>query len=375
MGHVRDAMRKFESEEPPREDAAKSDVAAGAEGGPSAVLRAVRQSKREKEGGGGEGGGSGGSGGSGDTGGAGEGGGDGGGEGGGRASGGGSGCGVGGACGRPVAAAVAAGMGGAGAGVSGVSGGSGISGEGGGVAVATARAGGASHAAGNGNGERGFAETAVVQRERGSMISEQYRIMRTNLLAKFEGGRICVMVTSAEANEGKSVTTVNLALALAELQEGRAIIVDCDLRKGRLAKLAGVDQTPGVTEILHGRAVLRDCVRGTGVANLDVLPAGHLEPDEVGELLGRPELAELICGLRRQYEFVLVDTPPVNMVSDVGMIGRCANEALMVVRMNRTSRESVNKAMRLLRAVNVNVAGLALTHQKYFIPGYLYKYS
>lgn len=220
-----------------------------------------------------------------------------------------------------------------------------------------------------------FAETAVVHAERGSMISEQYRIMRTNLLARFEGGRFCIMITSAEANEGKSVTTVNLALAMAELQEGRTLIVDCDLRKGRLAKLAGVDQTPGVTEILHGRAALRDCLRSTGVSNLDVLPAGRLAPQEVGELLGRPELAELICNLRRQYEFILVDTPPVNMVSDVGMIGRCASEALMVVRMNRTSREAVNKAMRLLRAVNVNVAGLALTHQKYFIPGYIYKYS
>lgn len=220
-----------------------------------------------------------------------------------------------------------------------------------------------------------FAETAVVHGERGSMISEQYRIMRTNLMAKFEGGRFCTMITSAEANEGKSVTTVNLALAMAELQEGRTLIVDCDLRKGRLAKLAGVAQTPGVTEILHSRATLRDCLRSTGVSNLDVLPAGQLAPQEVGELLGRPELAELICNLRRQYEFILVDTPPVNMVSDVGMIGRCANEALMVVRMNRTSREAVNKAMRLLRAVNVNVCGLALTHQKYFIPGYLYKYS
>ncbi len=330
MGHVRDAMNKFDSEtvEPKRPNGGgKSESDSGAR--PSAVSRAVQQAERERE----------------------------------QSSyaAGLDACSVG-SRGqnfsaseglaednvKPVAAAIAAG-------------------------VATRRS--SSTVSTKAQPAPRFAEAAVVQREKGSMISEQYRILRTNLMARFEDRRFCVMVTSAEAGEGKSVTTVNLALALAELQEGRTLIVDCDLRKGRLAKLCRGPEAPGVYEVLRGQAELRTALHPTGVPNLDILPAGRLSPNDAGELLGRPELAEMVCALRRQYEFVLVDTPPVNRVSDVGMIGRCAGDALMVVRMNRTSREAVNKAMRLLHAVNINVAGLALTHQKYFIPNYIYKYA
>jgi Mrp family chromosome partitioning ATPase len=106
-----------------------------------------------------------------------------------------------------------------------------------------------------------------------------------------------------------------------------------------------------------------------------VLPSGEARGDEVGELVTRPEMDEMTADLRRRYDYVLFDTPPMNVVAETGMIGRSVGEALLVVRMNKTRRESVEKAIRLLHSANVKLAGLVLTHRTYQIPEYLYRYT
>ena len=103
--------------------------------------------------------------------------------------------------------------------------------------------------------------------------------------------------------------------------------------------------------------------------------AGKTSVEEVGGLVSRPELDDMVRYLQRNYDYVLFDTPPVNTLSDAGVVGRVAGEALVVVRMNRTRRESVREAIRHLEAVSVKIAGLVLTRQKYYIPRYLYRYS
>lgn len=220
-----------------------------------------------------------------------------------------------------------------------------------------------------------YSKVLTAHHDRGSTLTEQYRALRTNLMAQYPNRRCCLMVTSAEAGEGKTVTTLNLGLVLAEQQECRTVVVDGDLRKARVGHYLHLKNHRGLAEVLRGEASLKEVVQPTVYPNLFVVPAGQTRPEAVGELFGRPELDEAVHELRREYDFVLIDTPPINVVSDAGMLGRAADEALVVVRMNKTHRESAEKAMRLLHAVNVKVVGVVLTHQKYYIPDYLYRYS
>jgi len=221
----------------------------------------------------------------------------------------------------------------------------------------------------------GFSPSLVAHYDRGGMVTEQYRVIRTNLMAKFPEHRFCTMITSAEPNEGKTATTLNLGLILAESQDCRTVVVDCDLRKGRVASFLGVKRGPGFVDVVRGQAKLKDVLRSTEYPGLDILTSGQIQPSEIGELLTRPEVPELLNELRQRYNFVLVDTPPVNEISDAAIVGRHVYGALLAVSMFKTHRESVRRAIRMLRAVNIEVLGMILTKQKYYIPRYLYRYS
>ena len=215
----------------------------------------------------------------------------------------------------------------------------------------------------------------MAHHDRGGRVAEQYRTLRTNLLAQHVDAGFCMLVTSAEVGEGKTVTSSNLALVLAEFQDRRTLIADCDLRKGTVAKLLKGKTSPGMADLLRNEGTLKDAVQRTFYPNLFFISAGQVDQQEVGKLVGQPEFHEIVGKLRREYDYVLLDTPPVNSLSDAGILGRAVGEALLVVRLNKTHRESVERAIRLLHAANVKIGGIVLTHQKYFIPGYLYQYS
>lgn len=226
----------------------------------------------------------------------------------------------------------------------------------------------------NANGK--YAEVLRAYHEPGSDRAEEYRSLRTSLLANATHDRVCCVVTSAEPEEGKTVTCLNLAMVMAELVDRRTIVVDLDLRKkDRMAGLLSAAPSPGMSDMLRGEQRFADCRQPTAYPNLSFLPAGVMSSARVGELVGRPELEDIVTELRREYDFVIIDTPPINRFSDASVIGRTAGEALLVVRMNRTRRESVNKAIRLLHAGNVPISGMVLTHQKFYIPKYIYRYS
>ena len=220
----------------------------------------------------------------------------------------------------------------------------------------------------------GYSPLLMVHHDRGGTIAEEYRALRTHLLTECGDRGFCYMLTSAEGGEGKTVTTFNLGLVMAERQDRRTILVDCDLRKGKLSGLIKAPRSPGLTDVIRGKAALADVIRPTVYSNLFLVPAGEVSNQEVGELVTRPELHETLAQLRKQYDYVLLDTAPVNIVAETAMIGRAVGDALVVVRMNKTSRDTVSHAIRLLRAAGVNVAGIVLTHRKFHVPRYLYRY-
>ncbi len=231
----------------------------------------------------------------------------------------------------------------------------------------------------------GYAPELVAHGDRGGRLAEEYRALRTNLLAQYEDSRFCLLVTSAQGGEGKTVTCLNLAFVLAEMVDRRTVVVDCDLQKSNVNALLRQSASPGLAEVLRGETPLAEALRETTCENLHILTAGRVEEDETGELMGRPELEDLIGGLRKDYDFVLLDTPPVHVAgskrqygrsishSTAGILGRTAQDALLVVRMNKTRRESVEAALRQLRAAHVRPVGLVLTHQRHVIPECLYR--
>ena len=220
-----------------------------------------------------------------------------------------------------------------------------------------------------------FSELVVAHHDRGGGIAEEYRSLRTNLLARSASGKFGYIITSAEAGEGKTITSLNLAVVLAEQAERRTIVIDGDMRRARLAKMVEITPGPGLGEVLRGQTTLSQAVRTTPYPNLFFLPTNRCDQHEIGELLGRMEREELFADLRRQFDYILVDTPPINIASDAAILGQSVGEALLVVRMNKTRQESVEKAIRLLRAANVDLSGMVLTHRKYHIPNYLYRYA
>ncbi len=220
-----------------------------------------------------------------------------------------------------------------------------------------------------------YSPVLMPHHDRGGAVAEQYRALRTNLLARATNDKICTLITSADPGEGKTVTCLNLAMVLAERQEFRTIVVDCDLRKGKVAELLGQPKAPGLANLLRDQVTLKDVIRPTAYPNVFFIPSGEILPEQVGELITRPKMEDIFTDIRRKFDFILVDTPPVNSVADAGIIGRSVAEAILIVRLNKTSRDSVDRAVRLLHAAEIKVSGMVLTHQQYFIPNYLYRYS
>ncbi|MBT3279582.1 MAG: polysaccharide biosynthesis tyrosine autokinase [Phycisphaerales bacterium] len=221
--------------------------------------------------------------------------------------------------------------------------------------------------------DKTFSELLVSHHDRGGAIAEEYRALRTSLIAQAGGERFCYMVTSAEPGEGKTVTTINLGLVLAEWADKKTILVDFNMRNGRkMAKMLHGNIGPGMAEMLRGEATLNEVIQPTPYDNLFFISAGDVKPGEIGNLVSHGELEELVIDLRRIYDFVIFDTPAINQIADAGMLGLSAGEALLVVRMYKTRRESVETAIRLLEASNVKFGGVVLTDRKHFIPDWLY---
>ena len=212
----------------------------------------------------------------------------------------------------------------------------------------------------------GYSPVLAAYHDRGGRPAEEYRALRTNLLARNPAKRFCCAVTSALGREGKTVTCLNLGFVMAELIERRTIVVDFDLRSGRLAQLMKVKPQPGVADLLRqGDEIdLSEVIQPTVFPNLHLIPAGEAALSEIGQLFANPHLEVLVKTLCRDFDHVLLDTPPLCFCSEAAMVAHAVGTAVVVVRMHKTRRDMVEKAIRLLRAANVKVAGLTLTGRR-----------
>lgn len=188
--------------------------------------------------------------------------------------------------------------------------------------------------------------------------AEAMRRLRTNLMfVDVTTGKHSVVVTSAVPGEGKTTTAANLGLAMAD-SGTRTLLVDADLRNPSVARTMGLEGSVGLTTILLGDAQPADVIQQWGDTELYVLPAGQIPPNP-SELLGSEPMKDLMSTLSRDYDFVLIDSPPILPVIDAVVVERLSGGLLMVVGVDRTRKSDLASALKQLSTVGATVSGFA----------------
>ena len=188
--------------------------------------------------------------------------------------------------------------------------------------------------------------------------AEAYKLLRTNLMFSFSGEQKCrvVGVTSAIEEEGKSTVICNLAYSVS--QSGASVLlIDGDLRKPTIASKLGVNRVPGLTNLLVSREDYKKFIQQSAHApSVDLLTAGDIPPNP-SELLSSGRMQEVIQQMCKDYDYILIDLPPVTVVSDALAISKNLDGAVMVVRGGVSDQQMLAEALRQLELVNVPVLG------------------
>jgi succinoglycan biosynthesis transport protein ExoP len=206
-----------------------------------------------------------------------------------------------------------------------------------------------------------------------SAISEAFRDVRTSLVysAPNQESRAYV-VTSAGPQEGKTTASTNLAIALANSGK-KVLLVDSDLRKPRIHKTFGVDGGRGLTNCLVGQNSLQECVVQTEIENLSIMPSGPIPPNPA-ELLGSRKMKELISELKKAYDTVIFDSPPVVVVTDAAVLAAECDGAIQVIWAGHTSRKLVELGKEKVEAIGARITGVILNNVRSSHSGYYYYY-
>ncbi len=207
------------------------------------------------------------------------------------------------------------------------------------------------------------------------MMKEAYKALRTNVAFSLPGsGAKCIGMTSSGRGEGKSYNSVNTAIAFAQIGK-RVMLIDCDMRLPTVASKLGVRSKPGLSDLLVGEARLEEVVR-RDVEGVDVMPAGSIPPDPTG-LLESPEIERLLEQLRKVYDYIFIDLPPVNTVADATIISRCVDGFLLVVRHDKTENKEIAEMLRRMRMVGAKLLGFVyndvpVDDKRYYKKAYYY---
>jgi exopolysaccharide transport family protein len=208
-----------------------------------------------------------------------------------------------------------------------------------------------------------------------SQMAESYRALRTSLLLSNLGAPPkVIMVTSALPQEGKTTTSINCAVVLA--QKGiRVLLIDADLRRPSIHKTLGMGPRSGLSNVLTGSATLQQAItRSPTLPNLDVLPAGTPPPNPA-ELLASANMRDVLQELRGQYDHIVVDTPPTLSVTDAVVLSPRADAIVLVIRSGQTTKQALRRSRDILMQVNAKVSGVLLNAVDLSSPDYYYYYE
>jgi capsular exopolysaccharide synthesis family protein len=175
--------------------------------------------------------------------------------------------------------------------------------------------------------------------------AEQYRALRTRILHAGEKRHIqAIVVSSAGVMEGKTVTALNLAWLLAQTDGVRALLIDGDLRNPCAADYLGIDAPAGLSEVLAGETTLAETIIKLEPSGLHLLPGGTVR-DNVAEILSGPKFSKLLAELRRMFDYIIIDAPPLGIFTDATVLIGRADGALMVVRSGKTRYAALDRVL------------------------------
>jgi succinoglycan biosynthesis transport protein ExoP len=213
-----------------------------------------------------------------------------------------------------------------------------------------------------------------------SLASEAYRTIRTAILLSQAGEPPrTILISSAQSSEGKTTSSINLAASLASAG-GRVVLIDADLRRPGLTRHFGLPSGgPGLVEIITGQASIKDVAIPEILKRVTVIPSGRVPPNPA-ELLGSKEMIVTIQKLSEEYDYVIIDSPPILPVTDSVILSRFVDGVVLVVKGASTPRKVVRDAKTRLEAVGARFLGAILNDvdltggDYYYYNRYYYSY-
>lgn len=197
----------------------------------------------------------------------------------------------------------------------------------------------------------------ILTSKSGFFMREAYKTLRTNVnfaLADAEGSKV-ILVTSAMQSEGKSLTALNLAISLAQT-EAKVLLIDCDLRRPKMSRLLGISSNVGLSNLLMDPQKLNGIVLKHERLGISVILSGDIPPNP-SELLASVRMQNLVTALRSKYDYIIIDSPPVDMVIDSVVLAPLSDGVLFVVRAEQSERGAVIHAMEQLEYAKAKVIG------------------
>lgn len=195
-----------------------------------------------------------------------------------------------------------------------------------------------------------------------SSFAEYYRSIRTSLLFSTEASRKSIAIMSPLPQDGKTVTSCNMAIALAQTGK-RVLLIDADLRKPGLHKVFGIKNLNGLTKYLSAGLAIEDLLHATPIPTLFLINSGPVPPNPL-ELLGSEKAATLIGRFKEEFDFVIVDTPPILLVSDALVLGRWLEGAILVVRGGKTPKNALRQAQEKMASHQIKNLGVIINDVK-----------
>lgn len=209
------------------------------------------------------------------------------------------------------------------------------------------------------HGSRGLAGSHLTTLNGRSAADEAYRVLRTSVLQSWAGsGPKTILVTSSQPGDGKTTTTVNTGISLAQLGSS-VLIIDCDLRTPKVHTLLGVDQGPGLTSCLEGGLAVDEAIQQLQIPNLSLLPAGPVPPNPA-ELISSNRMKDLLRLLGRRYDHILIDSPPLINLADALILSSSVDGVILVVYGGKTTWDAALKARDELANAGANILGVVV---------------
>ena len=198
----------------------------------------------------------------------------------------------------------------------------------------------------------------IVEKSPKSVAAEAYRSLKTNIqYSSFDKEYKTIVITSSNPGEGKSTTAGNLALTLAE-GEAKVLLVDCDMRKPSIHKKFKISNMSGTAELLLRKESFED-VANFYNENLTIITAGKIPPNP-SEMLSSRAMTAFIKEMKKEFKYIILDTPPLQAVTDAQVLSTKADGVLLVVRAGSTKREMVLNSVDLIKKVHGKIIGTVL---------------